>query len=1046
MKKKLLILLFTGIGSLFAQAPYVIYYAVDQMKTDAYIDQPFTGSAIFELLYGDTVNNGTKQVFCYTWGCMRASVSNADKINTRVDNGYFYDYDSYKKTLTQGTIKASGRYVSTSPTRSMELSLKTYSKTSSLACTEPYPLNLTTDIPKYFDLKYTSACNQSTGVMAFNGYFKGTMAMVSESKSYPTIYPSINVDPLNISTSTVTLWAPDFMTNYFSPSEISWYQDGVELNVTGQNITVGIQGTKGSAVKVEQNCGTHNYIAVIKKFNWSSNALKISFLPNLKMNIDVLIQSPICTEAQSNNDISRYNGYVSLGKGVVNRKFKVKVNGTDKSLYSPSEKLILKVAENPFTFDFIEQFTSTLFGCPQTFTNITITPPKPISVTDTLLNDILCFGDKPHFNINIDGNTAGYTLAYGDSSLTLAKGQNQNIPLMKGSRDYAFTLSDSNGCIFEQALNFKAKEPSKLEATFSITDALCHDQNAIVRIDAKGGSPYFKESPYKYTYTPTMTERQEPIIPIKAGTKLSISLHDNHGCTVSFPDTTLYNPADFKLAVLDKQNNTCPKGNIASIQLAVTSTDKRYIYSYSKDGKTYGNEPLFTGLNSGTLTFQTKNQFGCLRDTTVQFTEPPFIAISKTAVDSVRCVGENNGSITLNISGGTGFKKLWKDQGTAYLPQNKAYTFVHSYSSLSDQSYRFYAQDSLGCLDSVSFNIGTRSNIKHRLSAINPACNESADGQIKVSNSGGVGIYQNEWILPKGLNNDLMQNGLSQGTYILRSTDKLGCSKVDTFILTAPPMLQVDLQGYPLLCKGQHLDLDAGIVAPKYEWSSLKGFKANTKVVVLTEADVYTLKVTNAFGCTGRDTFILKTSDMEFKAELWVASTVAQGDTVVMVDNNAYIDSLVWNLGQGIGLPTLADFRSQHVVFSQLGEQEIGVTGFYKGCRDVVKRKIMVVTPADMIKNDRSLGIKVSIFKECGLFPNPNDGSFSVNFTLTEPDVPVAMVLSSTTTGSLLKQLPLRIYPDGKVDFTEDLPEGSYVIHVKARDEVIALRFLVAYD
>lgn len=370
------------------------------------------------------------------------------------------------------------------------------------------------------------------------------------------------------------------------------------------------------------------------------------------------------------------------------------------------------------------------------------------------------------------------------------------------------------------------------------------------------------------------------------------------------------------------------------------------------------------------------------------------------------------------------------------------------YSNLSDQNYKFYAEDSLGCRDSVAYTIGTRSNIKHTITAINPACNESSDGEIKVSNSGGVGIYQNEWLLPKGLKNDLLQTGLSKGTYILRSIDKLGCSKVDTFILTAPPVLQVDLQGYPLLCKGQSLELDASIIAPKYEWTSLKGFKANTKVVVLTEADTYTLKVTNGFGCTGSDSFEFKTSDTEFKADFLVATTVAQGDTVVLVNNNVFVDSVHWSMNP-IHTKTIyhsADNMSQQVIFGVLGEQELVMTGYYKGCRDIRKRKIMVVSAQDRIKNDQSIGIKTSVFKECGLFPNPNDGSFSVNFELTETDVPVAMVLSSTTTGSVLKQLPLKIYPDGKVEFTEDLPEGPYVIHVKVRDEVVALRFLVAYD
>lgn len=1038
----LLILNFALMGTALAQAPYVIYHAVDELYTFTTQVPENTVTNVYLSYYND--NNGLVSNFYPS--SLYTSIDQFHSVDNEVKSSYVYE--DYGRILT--SLRASNKNNDKAYQRELVASVKsTYTNSNGNMHTGHYAsiASFDNDMPKVVNFSKVfelAGINGGTSQLTYG--IKGTFAMVSLDKTYPKLISPANAQLPYVSTQFATIEVPEFY-KYFPEGQIGWKQDGKEIqDVSGYTFRFSRELSNSSF----NACGLHSYQPFIKdpKFAfWTAGEITIELSPNLKLGKDIIVNQPVCTVLQAQGQTLKYDGYLTLGTLIGNRGFKVAVNNLDqKSLFPNSDPVMLSTATGSFNLNFEEDFGNNYFSCTLKINNIVITPPKPISITDTLFKDILCFGDKPHLDLNIDGNTTSYTLSYGDSAKTLAKGQNQNIPLMKGSRDYAFILSDGNGCVFEQALNFKAKEPTKLEATFSITDALCYDQNAIVRVDAKGGSPYFKESPYRYTYTPTMTERQEPIIPIKAGTKLSISLHDSHGCTISFPDTILYNPADFKLTVLDKQNNTCPKGNIASIQLAGISIDKRYIYSYSKDGKTYGSEPLFTGLKSGTLTFQTKNQFGCLRDTIVQFAEPPFITISKTAIDSVRCVGEQNGSIQINVTGGTGFKKLWKDQGTAYLPKDKAYTFANYYGALSDQSYRFYAQDSLGCLDSVSFNIGTRSNIKHRFTAINPACNESADGQIKVSNSGGVGIYQNEWIFPKGLNNDLVQNGLSKGTYILRSTDKLGCSKMDTFILTAPSALQVDLQGYPLLCKGQHLDLDAGIVAPRYEWSSLKGFKANTKVVVLTEADTYTLKVTNGFGCTGMDTFELKTSDTEFKTELWVASTVAQGDTVVMVDNNAEIDSLVWNLGNGTGLPALSDFRSQFVVFSQMGEDEIGVTGYYKGCRDVVKRKIMIVSLADRIKNDRSLGIKVSIFNECGLFPNPNDGSFAVNFELTEPDVPVAMVLSSTTTGSILKNLPLKVYPDGKVEFTEDLPEGSYVIHVKARDEVIALRFLVAYD
>lgn len=1050
MKRKLLILLIADVLGLFAQAPFVIYYAVDQMRTETYLSQS-TGSVGFELLFTDN-SSGSKQTFCYTWGCMRCIESNTVKMSTVVDNGYFYDYNSSNQTSTQTTTQAAGRYVNPSPNRSMELSLKTYAA-GNLACTEPQAMNFYSDLPQYLDLKYTSACTQNTGVSYFNGYFKGTMAMVSEGNTYPYISKSTYVDPLNITSSTITLWAPDFMANYFSSTDITWYKDGTDLNITGKSLTIGVVGTQGNGAQIEQKCEPHTYTAVIKKFNWFSSGFKINFFPNLRLGTDVIVFQPVCNEVQGKNDSVKTESHITLGAPVIDRFFYVNVYDINNSITGfnlsklPNDKFF-NTENSPYKLKIVEKFPNNIVGCPQTFSNITITAPKAISLKDSTFNDILCFGDRPSIALNIDGNTTNYMLSYGDSSKSLQKGQAQNILLMKGSNTYNFSISDDNGCVYEKPLSYKATEPAKLEASLSITNALCFDQNATVLLSAKGGTAFSPENPYRYTFTSNASAQTEPLSQIKAGTLIQPKVLDKNNCFVLFKDSMLYNPADFKLQVVQQKNNACPKGANASIQLSGSSTDKLYHYTYAKDAKTYRADSLFASLPSGTSTFQVQNQFGCLRDTTVTFTEPPYISISKTAVDSVRCVGESNGSITISVTGGTGFKKLWKGKGTAYLPPNKPYTFSYAYDSLPDQNYWFHAQDSLGCRDSVVYNIGTRSTIQHLLTAFAPSCDESKDGQLRVSNTGGIGAYQNEWLAPQGLDKHLVQTGLPKGTYILKSSDALACIKIDTFILTAPAALKVDLQGYPLICKGQSIDLDAGIVVPKYEWTSTKGFMANTKVVRLYDAGTYMLKVTDGLGCTGRDTFVLKQSDTEFKADFWVATTVVQGDTVVLVNNNAEIDNLVWvlNPSNTERLPQLPDFRLQEVVFLEKGEQEVQMTGYYKGCRDILKKKILVVDPSERLKYDQAIGIKTSIIKTCGLFPNPNDGSFSLHLELNEANVPVALLLSSTTTGSLLKKLDWKIYPEGKIDFTEDLPEGPYVLHVKVRDEVVALRFLVAYD
>lgn len=1049
-------MLFWQIGR--AQAPYIIYHAVNRLEMAPYFDPPGSGgAATLELQYADKDNN--RQPMCYTWGCYRAvgseSLQSQGIDALTVQNGYFYTNESGHRN-TQTSNRAAGRYIYSSPTRSLDLSLVTKSKNVQ-TCSTVQSLNFNSDLPQTFNyINQGGSCSNTTGIPALNYSFQGTLAMVIESNTYPQLVSPVDMDPLAISTQQATLQAPDFMRNYFAASEIQWTDGKMKIDDNGEVVPMKVLATGYTYNMILEipdlyfvdPCKERSIYAYVQKFQWLSSPIMIRFSPNLKLGTDLLISQPVCTEIQGMANFNTVKAHITLGKTVSNRAFYLNVIDKNNEFIGfnlndlPNDKYF-SIEGSPYKIELDEKFANNIPSCKQFYTNITITPPQPISFKDSTFSDILCFGEKPSIKLNIDGNSSNYIMSYGDSTKILTKGQSQNIALMTGSRTYDFTIRDANGCTYEKPLKFTAKEPTKLEATFSIIDALCHDFNATVSLNAKGGSPYMKDAPYRYTYTSTMATLENASASIKAGTKLSLSVHDGHGCELSFPDTTLYNPANFKLAVLGKEDNLCPKGQSASIQLASNSVDKRYMYSYSKDGKNFVPEPLFAGLNSGIFTFYAKNQFGCLRDTAVVFKEPSIISIVKTALDSVRCFGETNGSITLNVTGGTGNKKLWMDKGQ---PQGLQ---PNVYSGLADGTYKFYALDSLGCKDSVAYDVGTRSHIRHTLAFFDPSCNESSDGVLNIKNSGGVGTYQNEWLLPKGLNHDLAQVGLSKGTYILQTRDALGCSKTDTFELSAPPVLQVQLRGHPLICKGQSLDLDAGIVAPKYEWtSSVKGFKATTKVVTLTEADTYYLKVTNGFGCVGRDTFELKASDTEFKAYFVMATHVVQSDTVVLVNYNASIDSLTWNLNANntLLLPKLPDFRSQQVVFKEQGEQDIQMMGYYKGCRDIIKKKVIVIDPKDRGKYDNAIGIKTSVIKNCGLFPNPNDGSFAIHFELTEPDVPVAMVLSSTATGSVLKQMDWKLYPEGKVDFTEDLPEGPYVIHVKARDEVVALRFLVAFD
>lgn len=877
--------------------------------------------------------------------------------------------------------------------------------------------------------------------------YDGEFVYVPENLSYPILITPNSNGVINGTSATFS--APMFLKSNFPAEKIKWriLDNGKVIGFpTGHNITYDMSN--------ENKCRTIQAIAYISEdgYDWESKSFAFEFRPETIVSLN--IASPSCIESQSQGDMTKYKAKIELENKLTESVYKVSAFDKDNfQLDYTLDKLVpvlykFDVDKSPYSYKIEQDFGNNLTGCSIWFQNIKLYYPTPISIKEAQFTDIQCFDQKAKLGITIDGNANQYTLSYGDSSKIITKDQPNNIALMTKSRSYNFEIVDENGCKYEQPITFKATEPTKMEATIQVDTAICYRGTANVRITAQGGTPYDVENPYRYAFWPTTGTQISSFYSTKGGVTVYPRVIDKNNCTYSFPVTTLSNPEDFKLSIVKKTDNICPKGTTGNIILSSQSTAKKYSYQYSKDGMQYGSDSLFQALQAGTYTLYSKNQNGCLKDTVVEITQPPFITITPTSLDSVRCFGESNGSITLDVTGGNGYKRIWKNNGSTYLPKSKAYSFSYTYDSLPDIKYWFQAVDSLGCRDSISYRIGTRSRINHSSFLEKPSCYESNNGKATVYVSGGKQPYQHTWLGHPELGAKLQIAGLAKGSYMLQTIDKLSCVKVDTFILTAPPELEVKLEGYPLICKGQTLELDAGTDGDRYDWNSNNGFRATTRKVSLDKTGTYWVHVRDYNSCEGSDTITIQQSDTEYKADFLVATTVAQGDTVVLVNNNVFVDSVHWSMNP-INMKPIShseDNMSQQVTFDELGEQELEMTGYYKGCRDIKKRKILVVSPQERIKSDQSIGIKTSVIKECHLFPNPNDGSFDVVVELHEKGVPVAFTLSSMVTGTILKRLDWKLYPEGKLSFVEDLPEGPYVIHVKVRDEVVALRFLVAYD
>lgn len=147
-----------------------------------------------------------------------------------------------------------------------------------------------------------------------------------------------------------------------------------------------------------------------------------------------------------------------------------------------------------------------------------------------------------------------------------------------------------------------------------------------------------------------------------------------------------------------------------------------------------------------------------------------FIGNPIATVTDVSCFGGNNGSISLNPTGGfTPFTFLWSDGPST---QNR--------SSLSVGTYTVTMSNTFGCDSAFSFTVGQPAVLASTISSSSDvSCNGLSDGSATVLPTGGTTPYTYLW-------NDVSNsttatvNGLASGNYRVTVTDNKGCSVVNT--------------------------------------------------------------------------------------------------------------------------------------------------------------------------------------------------------------------------------------------------------------------------
>ncbi len=331
---------------------------------------------------------------------------------------------------------------------------------------------------------------------------------------------------------------------------------------------------------------------------------------------------------------------------------------------------------------------------------------------------------------------------------------------------------------------------------------------------------------------------------------ITVTLTQKSICARVFKNST---PALIVCALTVTSNvlPTCDGSANGSINITnIVGGSPNYNWSWTKAGGGSGSGSSavvpfsISNLAPGnyTVSILALNGSGCGASFTTTVNQNPAISIAATPVN-VSCNAGTNGAINVSVSGGTpAYTYDWADIPGTSNTQNR--------NNLAAGTYNLTVTDSKLCTKTTSVTITQPNPITASPTATNINCYGESTGTINLAVSGGTPAYTFLW---NDGNSNQNRTGMPAGTFSVRVTDALGCTKTSSATITQPAAAltlsktQVDVHCYGNSTGSINLSVSGGTSPYAYLWTN----GSTTEDISGLSAGSYTASVTDNKGCTG---------------------------------------------------------------------------------------------------------------------------------------------------------------------------------------------------
>ena len=623
--------------------------------------------------------------------------------------------------------------------------------TNAITIGQPTPLvlNLTkTDVSCYggSDGVVDLQVNGGTPLYSFDwSHSSGSIAITEDLINYPAEIYSVIVTDNNGCTETIGVE----LTEPATPVEVTF--DVVDVACFGDNT---------GEIDLTVSGGTPGYF-----FNWSNGGITEDLVNLLANTYSVIV-------ADANGCIENLVIPVNQPAAPLSAVEII----TDVSCYDGTDGVIdLTVlgGTTPYNYDWVNSDFSLsvnsedLIGFPADDYTLTVTDANNCTLTDVYqidqpaeltgtfqVTEVLCHGDSTgEIDLEPNGGVQPYNFVWSNSAIT-----EDLIHIPAGM--YSVEVTDQQNCVFIDSV--EVIEPVlPLSSYYSTSEPLCPGgADGHILFNVNGGT-------YPYQYFWSNFDVTDNIYDLTAGTYY-VTVTDDHGCVLL--DSAILDEPDEILIQASITDVPCYGLETGAIDLTVSGGTVPYTYAWANSqyvlSVTY---PDLLNYAAEEYTVSVTDDHGCIKEETFTIDQPDTLIVTPY-VTNISCADSADGSILLNVTGGTPFYNYsWNVTGN-----------TQEIDNLGPGIYYYDVVDQQGCQASDTFQLTEPQLITFNARVSPVSCRDLVDGEIEIFADGGYGQYQYLWSNGTTFNPAVDLNG---GFHSLTIVDLVGCTRDTTIFV-----------------------------------------------------------------------------------------------------------------------------------------------------------------------------------------------------------------------------------------------------------------------